>query len=288
MRITNRQDKIGTGMLLAPSLAGFLVFFLLPFVTTVFYSFLSSPINPRFVALQNYISLLSNKIFLRAAFNTIVFTALCVPSIMLISLGIAFLLNKKLYGRNVLKTMFILPLVVPVASVVMAWSILFGINGSLNGLMAFLSMNPVDWMNSGWSRWVILALFLWKNTGYNIVIFLAGLRNIPIEYYEAARINGATAWDTFRKVTLVYLTPTSFFVLIISIINSFRIFKETYLLAGPYPNNNIYILQHYMNNMFKSLDYQKLTSAACLMAILIYLLVFFLFKLERRISKTIV
>lgn len=272
---------------LLPSLAGFAVFFLLPFLVGIFYSLVNNVFEYRFVGLDNYKELLSNPVFLRAASNTLAFTAVSVPLSMVLSLGLALLLNKRFYGRNWFRSFFITPLVVPVASVVFVWQVFFDINGSLNGLLAGMGFSAADWMKSGWARAVVVIVYLWKNTGYSMVLFLAGLQNIPAEYYEAAGIDGAGTWRKFRSITLVYLTPTTFFVFIMSIINSFKVFRETYLISGEYPHESIYMLQHYMNNMFFSLDYQKLTSAAFVMAVVIIAIVCLLFAVERKISRAI-
>ncbi|MNR12237.1 L-arabinose transport system permease protein AraP [compost metagenome] len=206
---------------------------------------------------------------------------------MLIALGLAMLLNRKLALRQTFRISFLSPLVVPVASVVLVWNALFDLNGTINGWLASWGIRPHDWMESEASLYVLIIVYLWKNIGYNMILFLAGLQNIPHDYYEAASIDGAGKFRQWRSITLVYLTPTAFFVFIMSIINSFKMFRETYLIAGNYPNESIYMLQHYMNNMFKSLDYQKLTSAAFLMALVIVVLVLTLFVVERRISKSI-
>jgi multiple sugar transport system permease protein len=142
-------------------------------------------------------------------------------------------------------------------------------------------------MKTDWARVTVVIVYLWKNIGYSMVLFLAGLQNIPVEYYEAARIDGASIWKQFTAITLVYLTPTAFFVFIMSIINSFKVFREAYLISGDYPHSSIYMLQHYMNNMFAGLDYQKLTSAAFIMSVFIVLLVLILFIIERRINRVI-
>jgi len=272
---------------LAPSLIGFLTFFFVPFVGGLYYSFVDSPVGGSFVGLENYISLLKNAVFLKAGYNTMVFTAIAVPLNMMFSLGLALLLNRKLYGRNIIRMGFIIPLVVPVASVVLVWQILFDINGSINALLSSLGLSPIDWMKTEYARLVVIIVYLWKNSGYNMVLFLAGLQNIPSEYYEAADIDGAGSWHKFRNITLIYLTPTTFFVFIMSIINSFKVFREVYLISGAYPHNSIYMLQHYMNNKFASLDYQLLTSAAFIMAVVIYILVLFLFRIQRSINSTI-
>lgn len=272
---------------LAPSLIGFLIFFFIPFVGGLYYSFVDSPIGGRFVGLANYIELIRNPVFLRAGYNTLIFTVISVPLNILFSLGLALLINKKIYGRHIICMGFIIPLVVPVASVVLVWQILFDINGSLNALISSLGLSPIDWMKTDYARLVVVIVYLWKNIGYNMVLFLAGLKNIPPEYYEAADIDGAGNWHKFASITLVYLTPTTFFVFVISIINSFKVFREVYLISGAYPHDSIYMLQHYMNNKFTSLDYQMLTSAAFIMAVFIYILVLFLFKIQKKISNSI-
>ena len=265
----------------------FSIFYLIPFIGGLYYSVVDSPINGSFVGLANYIDLIRNPYFQRAGYNTLIFTAISVPFNLLLSLGLALLLNMKIYGRNILRTVFITPLVVPVASVVLVWQILFDIHGSLNAWITSIGASPADWMKTDLARIVVVIVYLWKNTGYNMVIFLAGIQNIPFEYYESADIDGAGKWRKFISITLVHLTPATFFIFVISIINSFKVFRETYLISGEYPHNSIYMLQHYMNNMFASLDYQKLTSAAFIMAVVIYIIVLFLFKVEKKIGNAL-
>lgn len=274
-------------LFLGPSLIGFSLFYLLPFVNGFYYSLVDSPVNGTFVGLNNYLALLKNPSFLSALANTGKFTLVCVPLNMILSLGVAMLLNKKMQGSHLFRTIFITPLVVPVASVVLVWQAFFDLNGVLNSLIYSLGFQPVDWMKSDWARMVVLVVYLWKNIGYSMILFLTGLQSIPVEYYEAARIDGANRTKEFFRITLVYLTPTAFFVFVISIINSFKVFRETYLISGDYPHNSIYMLQHYMNNMFMALDYQKLTSAAFIMALFIVTVVLLLFLAERKISNMI-
>lgn len=274
-------------LFLAPSLGGFLLFFVVPFLIGLRYSLYDTPIDGTFVGLANYADLLHNEVFRRAAFNTFRFTAISVPLNMALSLGLAMLLNRSLYFRRWFRVAFIAPLVIPVASIVLVWQVLFDLNGTLNGWLHAWGVAPLDWMESRASLWVVIIVYLWKNVGYNMVLFLAGLQHIPAEYYEAASIDGAGPFRRWRTITLVYITPTSFFVFIMSIINSFKVFRETYTIAGEYPHDSIYMLQHYMNNMFQALDYQKLTSAAFLMALVVVGLVLVLFVAERRISKSI-
>ncbi|OGO78504.1 MAG: sugar ABC transporter permease [Clostridiales bacterium GWB2_37_7] len=281
------KDKHLAWIFLTPSIIGFSVFYAIPFLGGMYYSLVNNSFNEEFVGLQNYIDLIKNPSFMKAVTNTAIFTSLSVPLNIILSLGLAILLNKKIVGKSIFRTLFITPLVVPVASIVFVMQSIFDINGALNALITAFGQNPVDWMKTDWARGIIIIVYLWKNIGYSMVLFLSGLQNIPIEFYEAARIDGAGVWKQFTNITLVYLTPTTFFVFIMSIINSFKVFREAYLISGVYPHSSIYMLQHYMNNMFAELDYQKLTAAAFIMAVFIVLIVLVLFGIERKINKSI-
>jgi multiple sugar transport system permease protein len=176
-------------------------------------------------------------------------------------------LQKPVFGRRALRTLFISPLVIPVASVVLVFQVLFDNNGALNGLLNSMGGSGVDWLKSDAARWVVMLLYLWKNMGYNMVLFLAGLGTVLKPCLEAAEMDGANGFQKFRHIIWPSLMPTTVFVTVMSVINSFKVFREVYLLAGSYPQDSIYTLQHFMNNMFTSLDYQKLTSAAFVMAV---------------------
>jgi multiple sugar transport system permease protein len=280
-----RKDASVAMFFLVPSGIGFSLFYLIPFAMGMYYSFMSQSVDGHFVGLDNYVELLGSSSFRKAASNTFLFSAVSVPLILILSLGLAMLLNRNTYIQKWLRTAYVMPLVVPVASIIMIWQMLFDWNGSLNAWLSSIGYGRVDWMKTESARMVVIIVYLWKNMGYNIILFLAGLQQIPKDYYETARIEGAGRLRQFRSVTLVYLTSTMFFVVIMSIINSFKVFRETYLIAGDYPHNSIYMIQHYMNNMFISLDIQKLTAAASLMFVCILLVVLGLFALERRHRK---
>jgi len=284
MKIRTREATEGY-LFALPSLLGFAVFFAIPFVISLYYCFTSGIGNVQFVGIKNFSDLLASKSFIRASQNTLIFNGISVPIIMLISLAFAMLLNKKLKGVAYFRMFFIMPLVIPVASIILVWNIIFDAHGVFNHYIAALGIEPVDWMRSKWSVGVLVLLYIWKNCGYNVILFLAGLNSIPNEYYESARIDGAGPFTCMRRITLPFLIPTTFFVFIMSIINSFKVFREAYLLAGSYPHMDIYMLQHFMNNNFFNLSYQRLTTAAFLMTIVISLLVYFLFRIEARFNR---
>ncbi len=287
IKLKYRQSIAGFAFAL-PSLAGFALFIAIPFIISLYYCFTEGVGGSTFVGLKNFNDLLHSNSFLLAAKNTLIFNAISVPLIMVISLLFAILLNRKIKGLAIFRSFFILPMVIPAASIILVWNIVFNQYGVLNTFLSnFGIASDVDWIRSDWSMWVLVVLYIWKNCGYNVILLLAGLNNIPKEYYEAARIDGAKPFDCFMKVTVPFLIPTGFFVFMISIVNSFKVFKEAYLLAGSYPSLDIYMLQHFMNNNFFNLSYQRLTTAAFLMAIVVAVLVIILYKIEARFGRSI-
>ncbi|WP_223829964.1 carbohydrate ABC transporter permease [Paenibacillus arenilitoris] len=282
-----RRDAPFVLLFLAPSLAGFLLFFIIPFGAVAYYSIIDNPVNGNLVGFDNYRALWASGSFRKAFVNSLMFAGVSVPLLFAVSLGLAMLLKGALPFRQTFRSMFLLPMVVPVASIILVWQTLLQWNGAVNGLFLKWGVEPVDWMNTGWALAVMLLVFLWKNAGYNLIVFLAGLANIPAEQYESASIDGAGAIRKFRHITVPGLAPTSFFVIVMSIVSSFKVFRETYLVAGPYPYDTIYTLQHFMNNMFQALDYPKLTAAAVLLAIVIGATVYVLFAAERRSRRAL-
>jgi len=277
-----RADSAAALLFLIPSGIGFGLFYVIPFMMAIFYSFMNSTVDSQFVGFHNYRELLDSSSFRQAASNTLLITMTSVPVMLIFSLGLALLLNQRLYIQKWLRTAYVLPLVVPVVSIIMIWQMLLDWNGSLNAWISAFGLERMDWMKTAAARNAVTIVYLWKNVGYNIILFLAGLQQIPRDYYETADVEGAGRLRKFFGITLIYLTPTMFVVVVMSIMNSFKVFRETYLIAGDYPHESIYMLQHYMNNMFFALDIQKLTAAASLMAAAILIIVIALFTLERR------
>ncbi|WP_216664397.1 carbohydrate ABC transporter permease [Oceanispirochaeta sp. M1] len=245
---------------------------------SVYNSLIDSPFNREFAGLRNYIDLIQNPVFQRALINSVLFTGLSVPLLVFLSLALALRLNKATYKRGLFRTLAITPLVCPTASIVIVWQILFKRFGLLNSFLLWMDFPPIDWLNSEYSLLVIISLFIWKNLGYNMILFLAGLNSIPKSYFDVARCYGAGSLFIFFRITLAYLAPVTIFVVIISIINSFKVFREIFLLTGYYPDKRLYMIQHYINNTFVKLDLQKLSSASVIMAFLIFILVYYLFN----------
>ena len=280
-----RRVKNRSALFLLPSVIGVALFFVLPFFVVIYYSMIDNPISGKFVFLDNFYNVLTNKAFQMAMVNTLRFSLTAVPLMIVLSLGLAFLLDKQIPGKSKIRAAFLSPMMVPVASVILIWQVLFDYNGVLNEMILNLGGGKVDWLKSVHAQIVIVLLFIWKNLGYNMVLFMAAIANIPREVVEVAELESATKWQIFRSLKLRYLSSSILFVTIFSLINSFKIFREVYLLTGDYPYETLYLLQHYMNNMFRSLDYQKLSAAAILMSLVMIVLIGILFFAENVLGK---
>ena len=266
-----------------PSLAGVMIFFIIPFIIVIWYSFLDNPISKDFVFLKNYQMLFKNNAFLTAAGNTLLLSATAVPLAVVLSLMLAGLLDSRIPGKSMFRTFFLCPMMVPVASIVLIWQVVFHYNGTLNAVLSdWFAAQPVDWMKSEKCMIVVVLLFLWKNLGYNMILFLAALNNIPKDLLEVAELEGAGSFYRLIHIKLRYLSPTIMFVTILSLINSFKLFREVYLLTGDYPYEDLYLLQHFMNNTFKSLDYQKLSAAAMIMSAVMIVIIGIMFVVENK------
>lgn len=280
------SPRAHTGMLfLLPGLTGFIIFYIWPFLISLGYAFQDKPVNGSFVGLKNFLDLFQNKAYLKGFFNTLRFIGISVPINMALSLTIALLIHKMQKHKELFSLIFLVPLVIPSGSMVSFWKSLFAYDGALNGMLNVIGIAKVNWLDSNLALFVMVLIFIWKNLGYNMVLYLSGLAAIPKDYYEAAWVDGAKPHQTFLHITLPHLAPTSVLVLIMSIINSFKVFKEIYLITGSYPHDSIYTLQHFMNNMFSSLNYPRLTTATTVLVVIIALFTQTLLRLERKASE---
>ncbi|MBR5127669.1 MAG: sugar ABC transporter permease [Roseburia sp.] len=281
-----KKNKV-SGLFLAPSIIGVLLFFVLPFLVVIFYSFVDNPISKRFVGFTNYIKVFNNNAFRMAVGNTLMFSSIAVPLAVVLGLLLAILLDSGIPMRSQLRSAFLTPLMVPIASVVLIFQVLFDYNGVVNNLLTKAGGAQIDWLKSSAGLFVIILLFLWKNLGYNMILFLSAMGNIPKDVVEVAQLDGAGKWKIFWNVKLRYLSPMIVFTTILSIINSFKVFREVYLLTGEYPVGTLYMLQHYMNNTFATADYQKLSTAAIYMSIVMIIIIGAMILFENHYGKDI-
>lgn len=263
-----------------PSLIGVAVFILVPFLDVIRRSFLGA-VSEEWVGLKNYITIFQNTAFRLAAGNTLKFAAVCIPLLLLLSLVISVLLHGQKRIGYMAKMAFLVPMAIPVASVVLLWRLLFHRQGFLSGIVSGFGLSAADWMNTGFAFGVLVFSYLWKNIGYDIVLWSAGLSAIPDSIYEAARVDGAGRRTIFFRITLPSLRPVLNTIAILSLLNSFKVFREAYLVAGDYPHESMYLLQHLFNNWFRELSLDKISAAAVLVALVITFLVIQLERLLR-------
>lgn len=268
----NGKINLTAYLYLMPSLIGVSVFVLIPFCDAIRRSMFEA-MSGKFVWFNNYIELFQNSSFISAVKNTVRFTFTGIPILLVISLFLAIILNSFKKSGEFFKTVFLVPMAVPIASVVFLWQIFFDDYGIINSILSDFSLDPVRFMTTDAAFYVLLFSYLWKNIGYDMILWLAGLTQIPTELYEAAELDGAGPAAKFRYITLPLLKPTMFITVIISLINSFKVFREAYLVAGNYPDKSIYMLQHIFNNWFLKLDIQKMCTAAVLLVAVVSIVI---------------
>jgi ABC-type sugar transport systems, permease components len=269
--LMRREAMVGIGFLM-PAFLGCAVFVLIPFGQSLLLSFFNASTGA-FEGVKHYRDIFTNKSFQQALLNTGRFMGLCVPMLIVFSLLLALGLTGKVVGRGALRAAFLLPMAIPVASVALLWQLLFHQNGLFNALFSNLGLNTVDWMRTDAALICLIISYLWKNIGYNMVLFIAALGAISPSLYEAAAVDGAGKMRTFFSITLPCLKPALFTVTILSVLNSFRAYREAYLVAGNYPHGSIYLLQHTLNNWFAAIEIERLSAAAVTTSIIILILV---------------
>lgn len=258
-------------MFLLPSLIGVCALLVFPMADTVRRSFLTVAGGWR--GIENYRMLMDNASFQLASRNTARFLFTAVPLLLMLSLGAALMARR---APALYKTSLLVPLSVPVASLALIWRALFDVHGLVNAGLLNLGIEAVPFMDSGASFWVLVGSYIWKNVGYDMVLLLSALMSIPEAQYEAAQIDGANRLQQFQAVTLPNLYPALFVTAVLSVLNAFKVFREAYLVAGNYPHEKMYLLQHLFNNWFLHLDIDKLCTAATLVALAIMALILLL------------
>ena len=241
----DRQQQRVAWIFVGPALGLIAVFFVLPVVSGLLLSLtdfdiyaVGQPGRARFVGLRNYAQVLASPDFLRALKNTMYFVIVGAPLAVVVSLGAALLLNVRLVRlRSLFRTVYFAPVVTTLVAVAIVWRYLYHPKyGLLNHALGWIGLGPVDWLGDpNWSMPAIILLAVWKNFGYNMLIFVAGLQSIPDELYEAAAVDGADARQRFWHVTLPGLAPTFLFVSVTTMIGYFQLFAEPYVMTqgGP-------------------------------------------------------
>ncbi|MBQ8187874.1 MAG: sugar ABC transporter permease [Clostridia bacterium] len=254
-------------LFLLPSLAGFLTFFIVPFFYSFTYAFTENAFTKKFVAFDNFTALFQNDFFRLAMKNTGKFTLCAVPLTMVLSILTALLIVRYAAKLPFVKSAFFLPVILPSATIVMLWQ-------------AYVS-DAVPPFSS------LLLIYLWKYGGLNVMLILTALTGMSKDMLDAAKIDGAGLLRTTWHVTLPNIAPTLFFTFILSVVNSLKIFRESFLLYTNYPDESVYMLQNYLNNHFQKLNYQNISTAAIFFAVIVYTVVAVVFVAEKKWSEQI-
>ena len=264
MRPHSRRTWIGLGFAL-PSLIGVAIFTVLPFLYSLRYVVMRGPgASARFVGWANITDLAHSQAFWTGLGNTLSLSGLGVILLLIVSLGCAVVLTRAFAGSALLRTASLLPYVLPTAAVVAVCEWLLA------------GRDPPE---GAWAYWLLIAIFLVKNTGYVTLIFTAGLAGIPADLIQAARLDGAGDRQVFVHIKLPLLKPAAYFAFVISLINSFQLYRESYYLFGNYPPTSVYTMQNFMNNNFANLAYQKLSLASLVLFIVLSIVLMSLRKL---------
>ncbi len=262
---------------LLPSLSGVLFFHLLPFADVIKRSFMDD-LGRHFTGMQNYAKLFRSSHFLLAGKNTLLFMICSTPVLLALSLSIAVLLHTHTahhpaqthapMGISILPLIYLLPLALPVAALSGVWKIFFHEYGLLNALLTAFDIPAVSWLHTKFSMVVVIATYLWRNLGYTMILWLAGLTAIDPGLYEAAALEGADKKRQFAYITIPLLKPLGFTVSVLAMLNSFKVFRDIYLISGDYPDKHIYMIQHLLNNWFTNMEFGKITAAALIIILM--------------------
>jgi multiple sugar transport system permease protein len=284
-----RRETLAGYLFLLPNLVGFVIFTAFAVVASAAISLTTWDLlsDPVFVGFDNYVELLTDDpLFRTVLWNTFYFTVVSVPASTVIALGLALLFNTGLRAVPLFRTAYFLPVITATVVVALVWRWFFNPDfGILNYVLYQLGVDsPPNWLASRtWAMPSVIILSVWKQVGYNMVIFLAGLQAIPATLYEAAAIDGAGRWSRFRNITLPMLTPTTFFVLVISIIGSLQVFDAVLGLTDGGPANATRtMVYHIWEEAFVFLEMGYAAAVAWILFLCVFLVTVVQWKLQGR------
>ena len=270
---------------LLPGLAGLLIFYGIPFVGGIWYSVTDGRIENSFVGFENYVAVWKNQMFQLGLKNTLELSLICAPLLFLLSFVLAAGLHRIRPAGAFFRSSVLMPYLMPSSAILVIWLLWFDFGGPVNRIVTALGMDRVDWLTGAELRIPVVLMFLWKNLGFCVVIFLSALQSIPESLYEYATLEGASFTKQTFSITLPLVIPSAFLVVILSFVSAFRIFKEVYFIGGAYPDEPLYTLQNYMNNMYGKLNYQNVTTAAYIFALIVFVLFGLLFLSQRQAMR---
>ena len=289
VRWKNREHEgLAAGLFLLPNLIGFLIFTAIPVGAAFVLAFYDYDLllGASWAGLENFRELFTiDRVFRAALFNTVYFTAVSVPLSVVLGLASAMRVNQALRGVVIFRSIFLLPYVTVTVALSLVWKWLYLPDiGLINSVLGVVGFNGPAWLTSQtWAMPALILMSVWKGFGYNMVIFLAGLQGIPDHLYDAAKVDGATAWRRFLNVTLPLLSPTTFFVVVISVISSFQVFDQALIMTngGPGTATTTLVLYIYQKG-FQSFDMGYAAAVALVLFAVIFVFTVIQFLLQRR------
>lgn len=288
------RDHLVAYSFIAPNFIGFAVFTLVPMLFSFVLSLMEwdgGKVNPmKFTGIQNYLRLFADSKFQNAYWNTLVYTLGYVPLTLVLSLLLAIVLNAKIRGRNFLRTLLFFPYVAPIVAVASVWNMLFNPSmGPVNMLLSALGIeNLPRWSaDKNWAMITVILFSVWKSIGYYMIIFLAGLQGINADLYEAASLDGAGKWKQFLNVTLPQLKPTTFFVVVMLTIGSFKVYDQIFLITQGGPGDRTMVLVYYIyNQAFKYSDYGYASTVSIVLFLTVLAVTLIQFRGEKKYANS--
>ena len=277
-------------LMLAPNIIGFFMFMVFPILATLFFSFTEYDLigAPKIIGLDNYVELFRDPIIATTLNNTLVFTLITVPIGMAFSLLLAIFLDQKIAFKRFYRGAYFLPSITSMVAVSIVWQWIYNPEfGLMNYLLSFVGIRGITWLSSSSTSLLSLAIVnIWKSAGYNMMLFLAGLQGISNTYYEAGQLDGASKWKQFIHITLPMLSPTTFFIFIMSVISSFQVFDSVILMTKGGPGRSSSVLVHYLyQNAFQYFSMGYACAIAYLLFFIVLLVTILNMRLERKIKE---
>ena len=277
-------------LMLAPNIIGFFMFMVFPILATLFFSFTEYDLigAPKIIGLDNYVELFRDPIIATTLNNTLVFTLITVPIGMAFSLLLAIFLDQKIAFKRFYRGAYFLPSITSMVAVSIVWQWIYNPEfGLMNYLLSFVGIRGITWLSSSSTSLLSLAIVnIWKSAGYNMMLFLAGLQGISNTYYEAGQLDGASKWKQFIHITLPMLSPTTFFIFIMSVISSFQVFDSVILMTKGGPGRSSSVLVHYLyQNAFQYFSMGYACAIAYLLFFIVLLVTMLNMRLERKIKE---
>jgi len=281
-----QKEKIAGFGFLSPNLIGFLIFSLLPIIASIILTFSrwNLATKPNFIGLENFADLLKDRLFWKYLWNTFYYAIGTIPLTIILAFILAYLLNRKIRGIVFFRTLYFLPSITLLVAIAIVWSWLYNADfGLFNFILGKLGINGPRWLQSKtWAMPAIIIMGIWKGVGYSMLIFLAGLQNIPAQYYEAAEIDGAGWWSQITHITIPLISPTTFFVLVTTTIGAIQGFDQFYIMTRGGPSGSTTTLVYYIfQNAF---EWFKMGYAATV-AMMLFLIILVLTLIQWRLAN---